>query len=91
MPNFAHSRHGVITRIGVTPSLHPVLYGTRVAGAHVDALAVHYDADRWQSDFGANWPPGSPAHLSYSRRLAQGPDYHLEEALKLANDSFVAA
>lgn len=80
MPNFAGTQFGVITRIGMRPSPHPPLYGACLQDVHIDALAVHYDTQRWLAEFGANWPPGSPAHASYARRIASGPDYAMEDA-----------
>jgi len=83
MPNFAGGRHGVITRVSVHPA-SVALYGTRVAGVHVDALAVRYDAPAWERRFLASWPEGSPAHRSYFRRIAEGPAFAIDSALPLA-------
>lgn len=83
MPNFAGERCGVITRVSVHPA-RGALYGTRVAGVHVDALAVRYDAPAWERRFLACWPEGSPAHRSYHRRIAQGPPFALDSALPRA-------
>lgn len=83
LPNFEGTQHGVITRIGVAPSPPQPLYGTRIGDVHIDALAVHYDEERWKSDFDRNWPVGSPAHLSYAQRIAQGPHYRLQDACRL--------
>jgi hypothetical protein len=83
MPNFAGTRHGVITRIGITPSPHEMLFGTRVNDVHVDALPVHYDQQRWLAAFLANWPAGSPAHASYHQRIVNGPAYRAKEAAQL--------
>jgi hypothetical protein len=86
MPNFANSQYGVITRIGVTaPPCRP-LYGARSSDLHIDALAVRYDTQRWSTEFEANWPAGSPAHVSYSQRIAQGPAYRLADASRLIGD-----
>jgi hypothetical protein len=76
MPNFAGTRHGIVTRIGVAPCTGPErLYGTTVAGVHVDALRLDYDHERWLARFGAAWPAGSAAHASYHRRIARGPRF----------------
>lgn len=80
MPNFRATRFGVITRIGRDSPPGGVLYGTRLAGVHVDALAVDYDAARWERDFLANWPVGSDAHASYHQRIDSGPAYAIETA-----------
>jgi len=80
MPNFAATRFGLVTRIGIAPSPHAPLYGVISDDVHVDALALDYDASGWQQAFLANWPPGSPAHESYAERLALGPAHLLEQA-----------
>jgi hypothetical protein len=83
MPNFAGERFGLVTRISVHPA-RDALYGARVAGAFVDALAVHYDTLAWERRFLASWPEGSPAHQSYHHRIAHGPGFPRERALPLA-------
>ena len=83
MPNFAGERCGVITRVSVEPA-RGALYGTRVAGAFVDALAVRYDAAAWERRFLASWPGGTPAHESYFRRIAAGPRFERARAVPLA-------
>lgn len=83
MPNFAGEPFGVVTRVSVRPA-RDALYGTRVAGAFVDALAVRYDAVAWQRRFLASWPEGSAAHRSYFRRIAEGPAFARERALPKA-------
>jgi len=83
MPNFAEGGYGLVTRISVHRA-HEALYGTRVAGAFVDTLAVRYDAVAWQRRFLASWPEGSPAHRSYFRRIARGPDFARDQAFSVA-------
>jgi len=80
MPNFAGSRFGIVTRIGVTPSPQQPLYGLVRDGIHVDALALAYDHDAFVGHFRACWPQGSPAHASYYGRIVNGPDYALTQA-----------
>jgi hypothetical protein len=80
MPNFRGSRHGIVTRLSIRPSRRGSLYGTRVAGIHVDAIAVDYDADAFRRRFLAHWPEGSPAHDSYFRRLESGPAFDFSHA-----------
>jgi hypothetical protein len=82
MPNFRNTRFGIITRIGEAVSPHPPVYGTRIGNVSVDALAVRYDHTRWQQEFAANWPAGSAACLSYEKRIVEGPDYGIEDALR---------
>jgi len=80
MPNFAGHRSGVITRIATSPSPRRPLYGTKRDGVHIDALALDYDHDAFRARFLKRWPPGSAAHESYDRRIADGPDYSLAQA-----------
>ena len=80
MPNFRGRPCGVISRIALTPSPHPVLYGTRVGALHVDALALDYDRAAWRAEFTAQWPDGSAAALNYRDRIDHGPGWTLEEA-----------
>lgn len=80
MPNFAGRLCGVITRIAVSPAPTPALYGCRLGLLHIDALPLDYDSAAWENAFLANWPPGSPAHVSYFRRIVDGPDHVLTRA-----------
>ncbi len=80
MPNFLGARFGIITRIGVTPSPHAPLYGLLRDGVYIDALAVPYDQDDFLARFLRRWPPGSPAHTAYFKRIAEGPDYRIARA-----------
>lgn len=81
MPNFSGTRFGVITRIATRASPHPPLYGIVRDGVHIDALPVRYDTNAFLSAFLARWPEGSPANLSYQRRLMHGPDHAIETAV----------
>lgn len=85
MPNFHGTRHGLITRIATrsAPHVEP-LYALRVGAVRIEALPLHYDYARWQQEFLANWPLGSPAHASYYQRIRQGPAYHPAQAAHLA-------
>ena len=80
LPNFHGSRHGVLTRIGVSPPVQAALYGGVCAGAHVHALPVAYDHAAWEERFLANWPPESDAWQSYFGRIMDGPDYSVRTA-----------
>lgn len=80
MPDFADTRFGVVTRIGVSPCPHPRLYGGIVGTTYLDALALEFDAERWEREFLANWPPDSPAFLSYFERIQRGPAHALTTA-----------
>jgi hypothetical protein len=80
MPNFGGERLGLLTRIGLCASPHESLHGEQLHGVHVDALAIRYDHTAWLTNFLANWPQGSPAWLSYFRRIVDGPDYARSDA-----------
>jgi hypothetical protein len=81
MPNFAGTRHGLITRIGVTRfNGRERLFGIENRGVSIDALQLAYDHERWTERFLASWPAGSPAHASYFRRIVEGPRIAPDEA-----------
>lgn len=84
MPNFRGDLCGLLTRIAVEPCRHtmPMRFGARWGAVHLDALAIAYDADAWQRSFVSLWPLGSDAHASYFGRIAQGPCYAPDEAVR---------
>ncbi len=90
MPNFLGDLSGLCTRIATTPSPHPVVHETRVAGAWVALLPAHFDSIRWQRDFLAQWPPGSPAWQSYFQRIAHGTRFSRQQALAAQGPAAVA-
>jgi hypothetical protein len=81
MPNARGTKFGILTRIGIRPSPHPALYGCRLGDVCVDALAIEYDAARWEAEFLRNWPPGSAAWQSYFERITEGPAYRLQRTV----------
>jgi predicted phosphodiesterase len=85
MPNFAGAREGLLTRIASRP-FHGAQrrFGVTRGALHLDAIAIDYDDAAWQRSFVAQWAPGSDAHASYASRIADGPDYHLADALRTA-------
>lgn len=83
MPNFSGKPYGVITRVSTSAPAQASLYGTRVGGVHVDAMAVHYDHGRWETAFLANWPAGSAGYVSYFQRIQHGPSYTIDDANRL--------
>ena len=80
MANFAGTQYGLLSRIATRASPHPALYGTIRDGVHLDAIAIRYDQAAFLDRFLARWPHGSPAHLSYHRRIVSGPDYTIDRA-----------
>jgi hypothetical protein len=81
MPNFRDTRFGLATRIASAPSTQ-ALYGVRIGAAVVEAVPVRYDHEAWMARFDSIWPAGSPAALSYRKRIAAGPGYEMEQAVR---------
>jgi hypothetical protein len=85
MPNFLGDRSGLITRIAVEPvpaSLASARrYGTELAGIYLDALQVRFDFAEWLARFDTVWPAGSDAAVSYRRRIIDGPQFTVDDAL----------
>src|SRR6266705_1658125 len=81
MPNFRDTRFGLATRIANVPSME-ALYGARLGAIVVEAVPVRYDHEAWLARFDRVWPAGSPASLSYRKRIASGPGYEVEQALR---------
>jgi hypothetical protein len=81
MPNFAGIRHGLVSRIAATPAPHRPAYGFIRDDVHIDAIPVDYDHRQFFHRFLARWPAGTPAHLSYARRIFEGPTYTIAQAL----------
>jgi hypothetical protein len=79
MPNFSGTHYGIVTRIAPDPSAD-ALYGVCVDGVYAEALPVAYDQAAWLAAFEKNWPPGSPAYVSYWNRLINGPAGALSDA-----------
>jgi hypothetical protein len=86
MPNFRDTRFGLATRIAAEPS-GEALYGMRLGAVVVEAVPVRYDPGAWLARFDRLWPEGSPASLSYRKRIASGPAYELDQALRLSTPS----
>jgi hypothetical protein len=80
MPNFADPPVGLISRVATLPSPHRSLYGLVRDGIHIDAIPLAYDSAEFLDRFLTRWPAGSPAHTSYFRRIACGPDDRIEHA-----------
>ena len=88
MPNFAGASYGLITRISALPAPRALgaLYGAVLehtdSGVHLDCVPLHYDQAAWLRHFDRLWPAGSPAALSYRKRIAAGPGYTLPQAMR---------
>jgi hypothetical protein len=86
MPNFRDTHFGLATRIAGAPSTQ-ALYGARLGATVVEAVPVRYDHDAWIARFDCVWPAGSPASVSYRRRVASGPGYDVEQALRTSSST----
>jgi hypothetical protein len=85
MACFAADAAGLLTRISVRP-LPVALQGLRAFGLYergvwIDALRIRFDLERWLERFDAIWPAGSPAAVSYRRRIVAGPGFTVAHAL----------
>ena len=83
MPNFRGTRFGLVTRIS-TDGRADALYGERLGPVVVETLAVRYDHERWLAQFDRLWPAGSPAAVSYRKRITDGPGYDPAQAVRRA-------
>jgi hypothetical protein len=83
LSNFVGTTHGVITRLSSDPE-PPAdsLYGATVGALRCDALPVRFDPQRWAERFLAQWPPGSPGHRAYFRRITGGTHLQLRQAAR---------
>jgi hypothetical protein len=91
MPNFRGTRFGLITRISVHAGGPEALYGERLGPLRVEAVPVRYDHAAWLEWFDARWPAGSPASVSYRRRIVDGPAYEGRAAVRCAVRASAAA
>jgi hypothetical protein len=81
MPNFSGDGSGLCTRVGLTPSPHPVAHEIMIHGVYVALLPVRFDEARWRHEFLAQWPEGSAAWVSYWKRITLGPGFAAQQAL----------
>lgn len=83
LPNFKESTFGLMTRLSSSPVV-PIdsLYGAQLNGLRIDAIPVKFDSVAWKKRFLELWPEGTPAHLSYYRRISFGPNFTLEQAAR---------
>jgi len=85
MANFAGDPSGLLTRISVHPlpaALEAArVFGLEERGVRIDALRIAFDTERWIERFDRLWPTGTPARVSYRRRIVRGPRFRLDDAL----------
>ena len=88
MPNFrARVNEILVSRIAPIDRPAPdALYAITADGLRYEAIPITIDGDAWRKRFSTNWPPGSPAHESYHRRLAAGPAHAIGDAVPLPAD-----
>jgi hypothetical protein len=83
LPCFEGGGASVITRISLDPRPHPLaLYGVATDRLRCDALGVHFDAERWQAEFLAQWPPGTAGHDGYWTRITSGTSLLVDQAAR---------
>lgn len=90
MPNFRNMPGvGLITRIAAlkpgqkdTHIPPDSLYGVTMGNLRIDAIAVHYDHNKWLDRFSQNWPQNSPAYESYYQRIVNGTELSLAQAAR---------
>jgi hypothetical protein len=84
MPNFSYTQYGLLTRLSSTPAAEGASqFGVKVGELHIDALPIHFDTNAFIQQFQGDWPAGSPAHVSYFRRILEGPQFGPPHALGL--------
>ena len=92
MPNFGGTHYGLISRLSNRPAPDGwSQYGRQFGAMFVDAIPVHYDQAAFKAHFLADWPTGSPAHISYFSRIINGPAYAPPHALGLIRAASVCA
>lgn len=84
MANFSGTSFGLISRIATSVSPHRPLYGLVRDDVHIDAIPVSFNMAAFLARFLARWPEQSPAHVSYFRRIVDGPDHSIEAAAAAA-------
>lgn len=80
LPTFERQRFGVLTRIAATPC-DDALYRCEHRGLCIEAVPVRYDHEAFLAWFDGLWPQGSPAEVSYRKRVINGPACRIEDAL----------
>ena len=80
LPTFTGQQFGVLTRIAATPS-EDAIYRATHKGLFIEAVPVRYDHDAYLAWFDALWPRRSPAQISYRKRIVEGPDCYISDAL----------
>ncbi|WP_298451169.1 hypothetical protein [uncultured Marinobacter sp.] len=73
MGNLSGDARGLVTRISRTASTVESVAGLISGGGiHVDLMPVDFNVSAWVERFDQLWPAGSPAAISYRKRLLEG-------------------
>ncbi|MFW5969103.1 MAG: metallophosphoesterase family protein [Halofilum sp. (in: g-proteobacteria)] len=82
MPNFRGRIDEVlVSRIAPVERPAPdALYCITAGGLRYEAIPITIDGAAWRRRFTDNWPPGSPAHVSYYPRMTRGPAHSHADA-----------
>lgn len=72
MGNLRADSRGLVTRIGFTSPFMEPLAAIAGSGLHISLIPVAYDIGAWLAQFDRLWPEGSPAAVSYRKRLTDG-------------------
>ncbi|MGY2491811.1 metallophosphoesterase family protein [Cupriavidus sp. CP313] len=84
MPNFRDDGAGLLTRVALRPLAgRERRFGVRQGNVFMDAIALQVDIAEVRRRFLHQWPEASDANISYYQRIVQGPEYTLDEAIRL--------
>ena len=83
MPNFSGDAAGLLTRIALDPFAGPQRrFGVQQGAVFIDAIAIDTDDAAARARFLKDWAEGSDAHASYFDRIAHGPAYRVDQAIR---------
>lgn len=83
LPNFKGKPFGLLTRVSARADAPASsLYGTTLEGVRFDALPIRYSRSDWLARFLGNWPEGSVAHAGYFKRISEGPEFTVRQAVR---------
>ncbi|WP_417512743.1 hypothetical protein [Marinobacter sp.] len=72
MGNLSSDARGLIARLSLSAPLSGSVAGLESGGLHVDLMPVDFDIKAWLAEFDHIWPEGSPAAISYRKRVLEG-------------------
>ena len=84
MPNFSSDSAGLLTRVALRPFDGPQRrFGAQQGEVFIDAIAIDTDAPQARARFLRQWAEGSDAYASYFHRIAHGPDYRVDDVIRI--------